>query len=163
MSPIIQTLHDTITVTEQLTWYTLQVMSDNVDKGVAAGSGQFPEGTDVEIAAIPIEGNRFLQWSDGSTLNPRAVVVNNDMTLTALFETVGVENTPKTTWFVYPEQGAFVVKGAEGNDVRIFDDTGKLLQIYHNAPSVLRHFIPATGTYLIQVSNSAARKVTVVR
>lgn len=157
------TLHDTITVTEQLTWYSLQVLSADLDKGVAAGSGQFPEGTNVEIAAVPIEGNRFLQWSDGSETNPRTVTVNGDLTLTALFTTVGLTDLGLPTWYVYPEQGAFVVKGAGGHQVSVYDAAGKLLHRYPNAPDILRYSVPASGSYLIQVDNGAAKKVPVVR
>ena len=157
------TVHDTITVTEQLTWYSLQMLSADLDKGVAAGSGQFPEGTDVEIAAVPIEGNRFLQWSDGSEANPRTVTVDGDLTLTALFTTVGVADLVLPTWYVYPEQGAFVVKGAGGHQVSVYDAAGKLLHRYPNAPDILRYSVPASGSYLIQVDNGAAKKVPVVR
>lgn len=157
------TVHDTITVTEQLTWFTLQVTSDDMEKGLAAGNGHFPEGTDVEIAAIPFEGYRFLQWSDGSHDNPHVVTVNSDVILTAQFTTVGIEDFPKPTWSVYAEHGSVVVKGVEGSVVRIFDETGRLLQTYHNAPAMLRYVVANSGVYLIQVDNGFARKVTVVR
>lgn len=156
-------VHDTITVTEQLTWFTLRVMSDDIEKGLAAGNGHFPEGTDVEIAAIPFEGYRFLQWSDGSHDNPHVVTVNSDVILTAQFTTVGIEDFPKPTWSVYAEHGSVVVKGVEGSVVRIFDETGRLLQTYHNAPAMLRYVVANSGVYLIQVDNGFARKVTVVR
>ena len=157
------TLHDTITIIEPLTWYSLQVLSEDMDKGVAAGSGQFPEGTDVEIAAIPIEGNRFLQWSDGSESNPHTITLNDNLTLTAMFTTVGVTNLELPSWYVYPEKGAFVVKGTGGHQVSVYDAVGKLLHRYSDAPEILRYSIPAAGSYYIQVDNGAAKKVTVVR
>ena len=157
------TLHDTITITEPLTWYSLQVLSEDMDKGVGAGSGQFPEGTDVEIAAIPVEGYRFLQWSDGSEANPRTITLNENLTLTAMFTTVGVTDLELPTWYVYPEQGAFVVKGTGGHQVSVYDAVGKLLHRYSDAPEILRYSVPAAGSYYIQVDNGAAKKVTVVR
>jgi len=156
-------LHDTITITEPLTWYSLQVLSEDMDKGVGAGSGQFPEGTDVEIAAIPIEGNRFLQWSDGSEANPRTITLNDNITLTAMFTPVGVTDLELPSWYVYPEQGAFVVKGTGGHQVSVYDAVGKLLHRYSDAPEILRYSVPAAGSYYIQVDNGAAKKVTVVR
>lgn len=156
-------VHDTITITEPLTWYSLQVLSEDMDKGVGAGSGQFPEGTDVEIAAIPIEGNRFLQWSDGSESNPRTITLNDNLTLTAMFTTVGVTDLELPSWYVYPEQGAFVVKGTGGHQVSVYDAVGKLLHRYSDAPEILRYSVPAAGSYYIQVDNGAAKKVTVVR
>lgn len=157
------TLHDTITITEPLTWYSLQVLSEDMDKGVGAGSGQFPEGTDVEIAAIPVEGYRFLQWSDGSEANPRTITLNDNLTLTAIFTTVGVTDLESPSWYVYPEQGAFVVKGTGGHQVSVYDAVGKLLHRYSDAPEILRYSVPAAGSYYIQVDNGAAKKVTVVR
>ena len=157
------TLHDTVTVTEQLTWFTLQVTSEDMEKGLAAGSGQFPEGTAVEIAAVAIEGNRFLQWNDGSQENPRTVTLTGDILLTAQFTTVGVEDYPKPDWFVYPEQNTLVVKGAGGHQVSVYDAAGRLLHRYSDAPDILRYSVPASGTYFIQVNNGAAKKVAVVR
>ena len=157
------TVHDTITIIEPLIWYTLQVLSEDVNKGVAAGSGQFPEGTDVEIAAVPIEGNRFLQWSDGSQENPRSVIVNSDMLLTAQFTTTGVENHIQPTWYAYSDGYQIIVKGVEGQTIHIYDEIGKLIYISAMAPSVVQYPISAIGTYFVQVGTGPDRKVTVMR
>lgn len=156
-------LHDTVTVTEPLTWYNLQVLSDDVNKGLAAGNGQFPEGTDVEIAAIPLEGNRFLQWSDGSQDNPRVVTVNSDMIYTVQFTTVGVEDHPRANWTVTAQNGEIVVRGAEGYSVRVYDDTGRLVHVVNRADAETRCFVTVSGIYLVQVDGGTARKVTVIR
>lgn len=155
------TIYDTIT--EQLTWFALQLTSDNTNMGVAAGSGYFPDGTNVEIAAIPIEGNRFLQWSDGSSLNPRTITVSTNITLTALFESVNVENYTLPNWNVYTNQNLIVIRGVSGHSVRIYDSSGKLLQHVQNAPDVLRYTVDTSGVYIIQIDNNEARKVSVIK
>ena len=154
---------DTVVIQESLTWFTVQVLSDDLEQGIAAGNGQFPEGTVVEIAAIPFEGYRFLQWSDGQMDNPRSILVNGDILLTAQFETTSVDDYLNASWYVYPETGSFTVKGAEGCTVRVYDSIGKLLQVRENAPNILHCVVPASGTYIVQVDNGTAKKVTVVR
>ena len=157
------TVYDTIVIQEPLTWFTVQVLSDDLGQGIAAGNGQFPEGTAVEIAAIPFEGYRFLQWSDGQMDNPRSILVNGDILLTAQFETTSVDDYLNASWYVYPEIGSFTLKGAEGCTVRVYDSIGKLLQVRENAPNILHCVVPASGTYIVQVDNGTAKKVTVVR
>lgn len=39
------------------------------------------------LSALPTEGNDFVQWSDGSTDNPRIITLTQDTTITAVFAT----------------------------------------------------------------------------
>lgn len=156
------TLYDTIVVTEPLIYYHLQLLSDDPSKGIVVGSGQFPEGTAVEIAAIPLEGCQFLLWSDGSTENPRTINVTNDILLTAQFTTTGVEGYDAPNWHVFAGQGSLTVKGAGGHNVCVYDVAGKLLYRFTNAPDTLYLPVAVAGTYLVRVDNGTTRKVTVV-
>ncbi len=47
--------------------------------------GRIAEGTELSLTATPNEGYHFEKWSDGSTENPRTIVVNDDVTLAAEF------------------------------------------------------------------------------
>ena len=48
--------------------------------------GRLAEGSTLSISATPDEGHHFVQWSDGSTDNPRNITVSTeDITLTAEF------------------------------------------------------------------------------
>lgn len=49
-------------------------------------SGQYTAGTSVKIQAYPNDGYVFSAWSDGNTTNPRTIVMNSDVTLTAYFQ-----------------------------------------------------------------------------
>ena len=44
------------------------------------------EDNSIELTAIPLEGYRFKEWSDGNTDNPRVLPLVQDITLSALFE-----------------------------------------------------------------------------
>ena len=48
--------------------------------------GRLAEGSTLSLSATPAEGHHFVQWSDGSTDNPRNLIVGTeDITLTAEF------------------------------------------------------------------------------
>ena len=47
--------------------------------------GRIAEGTALSVTATPAEGHRFVQWSDGTTDNPKEIVVDRDITLSAQF------------------------------------------------------------------------------
>ena len=158
-------VHDTITITEPITYYTLFVTSGNLNRGLVAGNGMFPEGTEVEIAAIPIQGNMFVQWVDGNTDNPRRVTVNGNTNYVATFEAnqVGVTEVEGVNFTIGTENGAIVVKDAPEMQIRIFDNLGRCL-ITNKGGELVRLFnMPASGTYMVQVGNYPAQKVVVVK
>lgn len=156
------TLHDTVGTV--LAYYTLTVSSAQ-QSGIAVGSGRFSDSTVVEIAAIPVEGNFFVQWSDGNTENPRHVVMTEDITLQAVFDMPPVPTGVAETEFPDAEvtvRGATItVRGAEGARVRVYDVQGRLMGSTPQAAADQRFRMPATGVYLVQLGNGAARRVVV--
>ena len=85
-----------ITVTQNATYtalflqaggtvYTLTVTPNYPLLGQTFGSGTYPAGSSVEIAAYPSEYAVFVQWNDGNTQNPRTVVVNSNVEYIAEF------------------------------------------------------------------------------
>ena len=66
--------------------YTLIVNSADNNKGYVTGGGTYEEGEIVTITAIPYEGYRFVQWSDGNKDAQRTVTVTADATYTAEFK-----------------------------------------------------------------------------
>lgn len=156
-------LHDTIMIPQEIVYRTLSVTSGNPNQGIAAGSGQFPIGTRVEIAAVPLEGNRFLQWSDGSTQNPHAITLNSDLTMIAIFSYESLNVPVNSSWSLSVETGALLVDGVAGETVRIFDVLGRLLKTYVNSADQIRYLVPASGGYIVQVGNGSAKKITVIR
>ena len=160
-------IHDTITITDTVTvelqMYTLSVVSANTNQGLVAGNGEFPAGTVVEIAAIPIEGNRFVSWNDGNTDNPRQVTLSESMSFTASFGTVGTETVMSYNFQVYAAHDVIVVENADGQRVRIFDAVGRQMAVQSSVNDTYRYQVPASGVYLIQVGDYPARKVTIVK
>lgn len=73
----------------ELAYKTLTVVPNQANRGRAAGSGTFPEGSVVEICAIPREGFEFVRWQDNNRDNPRQVTVRANMTYSAYFQAVG--------------------------------------------------------------------------
>lgn len=65
--------------------HQLIVLPNNSTLGYVFGSGIYPYGTQVTIAASPTLGNRFDHWSDNSTLPIRSFPITGDLQLTAIF------------------------------------------------------------------------------
>ena len=71
------------------TFYTLTVEASaggHVDQDKAGTS--FQEGSSVTLTAVPDEDFVFVQWEDGSTTNPRTIVINSDKTVKAQFAAI---------------------------------------------------------------------------
>lgn len=60
-------------------------LSCDAERGSVTGAGTYANGTSVEIMATANPGYVFSQWNDGVEDNPRTVVLNKDITLTAEF------------------------------------------------------------------------------
>lgn len=158
---ITQYIHDT--VPESIVYYNLSVTSGNPTCGIAAGSGRFPEGTIVEIAAIPFSGNRFLHWDDGNSDNPRIVTLDGNSQFTALFDTEGINSVEESRWWLRSERGALIVEGAAGRTIKVYNMWGQLLHTYSQALNKVRFAVPAAGTYVVSVDDGPAKKITVIR
>ena len=66
--------------------YSVLATASDAAAGTVSGSGKYDYNSQVTLIATPNAGYSFSQWSDGSTENPRVIVVNADITLTAMFE-----------------------------------------------------------------------------
>ena len=80
--------------------YSVVVVSNATGRGKVSGSGVFPEGAEVEIAAMSKTHYHFSRWQDNNTDNPRRITVNSNMALTAYFEPDG-NNTPEKLVIVH--------------------------------------------------------------
>ena len=79
------TLHLTINPSH-LGEFEITATADDAAKGTVSGGGRFDAGQEVTLAASANCGYQFLQWSDGSTHNPRTVTVAGNATYTAQFQ-----------------------------------------------------------------------------
>lgn len=64
---------------------TLVVGANYADRGTVSGGGTYAEGTVVVMSATPAEGFFFACWSDGDTLNPRMIQLQQESAYTACF------------------------------------------------------------------------------
>lgn len=69
--------------------------------GKVSGSGKYPIGTELTISAEANYGYHFVKWSDDNTDNPRTIILNEAMNLTAIF----APNTYTISGICNPEQG----------------------------------------------------------
>ncbi len=65
--------------------YAITVESSNTEYGTVSGSGEYDDGSEVIITAMPKQGYRFVSWSDDNTENPRTITVTSDSTFVANF------------------------------------------------------------------------------
>ena len=157
-------IYDTISI-DDILYHNLSVITSNSNRGIVAGNGRFPDSCAVEIAAIPIEGNKFIQWHDGNTENPRTILVTDELSFFATFEarTEGVTNVEKSRYSISTTRNIITLQGAEGMRVRIFDNLGRLLVTEEKVSDIHSFHVSASGTYLVQVGDNPARKVVVIR
>ena len=117
------------------------------------------EDNTLTFSASAADGYAFSQWSDGSTVNPRSLLLTQDTALTAYFTgpsgNVGVDEVGglNTEVRVYARDGRIVVEGAEGEKVLVFDMMGR---------PVSDQVLPA-GVYVVKVGDYPVKKVVVTR
>lgn len=70
---------------QEVTKYTIDVLSNNISWGGTTGSGSYPKDSTIGITATPKDGYIFAGWQDGNTDNPRNVVVTSNKTYIANF------------------------------------------------------------------------------
>jgi len=76
---------DTIELLPEPT-FTINVISENKNKGSVSGGGTFECGTIIKISAVNNVDYEFLKWSDGNTNASRTITVSRDSTIIALFK-----------------------------------------------------------------------------
>ena len=74
--------------------YVVDAFSSDTSRGTVVGSGVYPEGSSVTLAAAPRHGFLFQRWNDLSTDNPRSFIVTQDTEFTALFVLPGSVSSP---------------------------------------------------------------------
>ena len=67
------------------TYYTVTASVNPSGAGTVSGTGTYEAGTVIMLTANANPGYIFDHWNDGSTINPRSVTVNSDLSFTAYF------------------------------------------------------------------------------
>jgi uncharacterized repeat protein (TIGR02543 family) len=135
----------------------------NAAEGTVTGAGDYAIGSTVTLTAVPATGYRFVGWSDGNTDNPRIFTATTDLTLTAIFELVGIDDIDMSQVTISSVDSKIVVRGAEGMSIYVFDVNGRVVNRVNNANDNTEFRMESTGVYLVKVGNAAAKRVVVVR
>ena len=69
-------------------YYTIKALATH---GTVTGTGTYAANTTIELNAVPDAGYAFQQWTDGTTANPKELLVTKDETIRALFKMLDVE------------------------------------------------------------------------
>ena len=81
--------------------FNLLILSNATGRGKVSGSGNFLQGTRVEIAAMPRAGYHFTRWQDNNTDNPRTILMTTNLTYTAYFDRDGAAPSVKDAELVH--------------------------------------------------------------
>ena len=132
--------------------------------GYVIGSGEYAEGAEIEITAVPYEGYRFDHWvdvdnpsRDFNTDNPRTIVVSTDVTYMAVFtDVVGIEDNGVPKISVFPNPATDIVEiSATQNITRIevVSATGQIMhetEVNEESVSINVENLPS-GTYFVRI------------
>lgn len=106
--------------------YTITIQFDE-EQGYILGAGTYAANATATLAAIPNDGYRFVKWGDGNNQNPRTIVVTQNLTLAAFFNTTGVEENGGAIVTLYPNptNDALHITGLEDeNEISIYNALG---------------------------------------
>jgi len=130
---------------------TITLYSNNTEWGFVAGAGEYPIGNSVEINAVPKDGYRFVQWSDGITLQQRTIEVLDNITLIATFEKsqTAIENIVAES-SVYVVDNVIYITAERDFPIMIYDVNGKCVYKSNNTTKAIVT-IQQVGLYLVKV------------
>lgn len=152
---------------EDTTTYRISVSVNDSAMGAVTGGGVFRQGDPVVLEAIPFDGYRFDNWSDGSTENPYHVTVTEDAVYVAYFSRVtGIDETQSVRVMLYPNPTTDVVH-VEADGVRnilVYDQVGRMVKTFTATETVdLSALMPGIYTLCVQLSQGdTIRKVVKV-
>jgi hypothetical protein len=104
-NPLTVTLNSNTSITANfqviVNSYTLTV-SAGEGGSVSTEGGEYEEGTEVTITAIPDDGYRFISWSDGNTTSERNIQISENISISADF--VEIISLTRSTIIGPPDQ-----------------------------------------------------------
>lgn len=161
------TVNSNITLTayfvQNTHYYTVTLSSNDYTMGTVTGGGQYEQGTTATCAAVPYNGYHFVRWSDNNTQNPRSIIVNNNISLTAYFAAnTGIEDIDNSGIIVYAKDNQIHIDEAIGEKISVYSIDGRTIA---SLPRAIDHVtIPVVaGIYIVKIGDRPARKVVVIR
>lgn len=146
--------------------HTVTVVPNNTMWGAVtlSNGNNYAHGAPCIVQAYAYQGYSFVEWSNGVTANPYAFPVMGDVELTAIFqEGYGIDDVEGADFDVRVIDGYIVVDGCSGEEVRLYDASGKEIAIKKQEQLPLYFEVPVSGSYIVNMGSSHARKVVVIR
>ena len=146
---------------EPVLTYTVTVLHDEA-QGLILGAGTYIAGSIATIAAIPADGFIFVRWSDGTTDNPKEILVDEDIVLAAFFEFTSVDENGLESVSLYPNPAndKLFLEGLEEDcEISIYNAMGmkvKTMTLQGDAEINISE-LPA-GLYLLRIGNQRTLK-----
>ena len=142
--------------------YTVTVLYDE-NQGFILGAGNYNAGATASLAAIPADGYVFQKWSDETIDNPKTVLVDHNIVLTAYFEIIGVDENGFNPISLYPNPASDKIRfeGLEGrHEIKIFNSFGMLIKTasIDGSDEINIEDLP-DGLYVIPIGSRAFRLV----
>ena len=148
----------------KLNTYHVDVEQSEGGRTSVSPSGQVEYGKQVTFAATPDNGNMFVKWSDGNTLNPYPLSVNGDMNLKAVFMrsdmAVANEDVALSDAHIYVRAGKLYVETAEDSPLYVWDYKGVLFYALDIPAGTYSCPLPA-GIYVVKIGKKQPEKVLV--
>lgn len=153
-----------------VTNYTVTLVSADASMGTVspAGANTVEAGSTFTATATANPDYHFVAWKNGdtqvSTSNPYTFTVNEDITLTAVFEyNIGINEFDLAKVNVYSTNSTIIVNGAQNQDLAVYDMTGRCIYQHANANEIEKINVLSAGTYLVKINNNIAKKVVVLK
>lgn len=148
---------------------TCNIDGDNHSSHQLIGAGRYAEGENVTILIEETDDNtRFTGWYvNGELVSTNSlysfVMEAADITFEARFEhmVIGIDDVNAESINIYSRNNQIVVRGAENQNVRIFDAVGRLVAQRQANGEEETFAVQHTGVYLVQVGRQAARRVVI--
>ena len=133
----------------------------NVNEGTVVGTGDYPAGTNIQIAAIPNAGYKFKEWNDSNTQNPRTITVNADAIYFATFmpDAIDENGTQSISLYPNPANDIIYIEGlGETSEVRIYNVLGELLKVVNVSDGQEIHVNDlSAGLYIVRSGNAVLK------
>lgn len=143
--------------------HTLTLNVGQPSMGTVSGAGTYSGGSQVPISATPYPGHAFDHWSDGSSDNPRTILLLSDSSITAHFvkqHTEGISPTehPQPVLFPNPATGQVQILGLDGEapDVEILDMTGRTAATFRRTTTLDISHLPQ-GSYILSIQTATTK------
>lgn len=126
--------------------------------------GMLKHGTVITLTATPNNGNMFMKWGNGNTLNPYQYVVRDNCTLKGCFAAsnmaVGNEAVSISTTRIYAAGGSLHIQSPEASELSVWSMEGKLIK-RTSAPVGYSAYPLPVGFYIVKVENDESVKIVI--